>query len=125
MSWEYIGSLTSGNLPDDRAWILTTLQMGILYLERVCGEPPAGCELGIMWQEHELGDYPSIGLTWDFNETMRMFPPEEYIARCQYALEIFDQAVDWSEIEPAAIAGKFRQEFPDAAQDGSQDLNEI
>ena len=61
-----------------------------------CGEPPDGYELGIIWHEHELGDYPTIGITWEgpFDA------PWEYIRDAEKALTRFDEAVDWAAIEP-------------------------
>jgi hypothetical protein len=38
--------------------------MAITHIERTCGDPPPELELEIIWQEHELGDYPVIALTW-------------------------------------------------------------
>jgi hypothetical protein len=40
-------------------------------------------ELETRWQEHELGSYPTIVLTWE--EAMRG-APSEYIAQCERAL---------------------------------------
>jgi hypothetical protein len=44
-------------------------------------------ELEIVWQEHELGDDPSIGLVW--NDPMRG-RPWNYISRCEAALTAFE-----------------------------------
>jgi hypothetical protein len=44
-------------------------------------------ELEIVWQEHELGNYPSIGLVW--NDLMRG-TPWNYISRCEAALTAFE-----------------------------------
>jgi hypothetical protein len=40
-------------------------------------------ELEIIWQEHELGDYPVIALTW---EDATRGAPWDYVARCEEAL---------------------------------------
>jgi hypothetical protein len=53
-------------------------------------------ELEIVWQEHELGSYPTIGLTWE--DGMRG-APSEYILRCQQALAAYEDGDDppsWS-----------------------------
>ena len=44
-------------------------------------------ELQIQWQDHELGSYPLIVLTWE--DGMRG-APARYINRCQEALFEFD-----------------------------------
>jgi hypothetical protein len=44
-------------------------------------------ELEIVWQEHELGNYPTIGLVWD--DPMRG-TPWNYISRCEAALAAFE-----------------------------------
>ena len=44
-------------------------------------------ELEIVWQEHELGSYPTIGLVW--NDPMRG-TPWNYISRCEAALTAFE-----------------------------------
>jgi hypothetical protein len=44
-------------------------------------------ELEIVWQEHELGQYPVIGLVWD--DPMRG-TPWNYISRCEAALTAFE-----------------------------------
>ena len=43
--------------------------------------------LGIQWQEHELGTYPMIVLTWE--DAMRG-APSEYIERCERALTAYE-----------------------------------
>lgn len=89
MPWESIGSVGSG---DDTSedWIQCCADLAITYLKFTCGAPPAGSSLGLMWQDHELGDYPTIGVYSEFE------PPWEYISDCEIALEKFDDAVDWS-----------------------------
>lgn len=39
--------------------------MAITHIKRTCGDPLPEMELEIIWQEHELGDYPVIALTWE------------------------------------------------------------
>lgn len=99
MPWEYIGSCGSGGSLDDNDWIVHCNELAISYLNFVIGSVPAGCELGIMWQEHELGDYPSIGLHWDYPQ---IEPPWDIINKCEILIERFDDAVNWSEVEPEA-----------------------
>ncbi len=85
MPWESLGSCGSGDIG---------LRLAILYLAHVCGEPPPGCELDVMWHDHELGNYPTIGVCWD--PYVRTEAPWEYISHCEIALSIFDEAVDYS-----------------------------
>ena len=40
--------------------------------KKVCGEPPPEMELEVQWQEHELGEYPTIVLAWE--DAMRGAP---------------------------------------------------
>lgn len=46
MPWEHIGDCGSGQMPDDRDWILKELAMGISYVLFICSMPPNACELG-------------------------------------------------------------------------------
>ncbi len=100
MPWENVGSCGSGQLPNDRDWIIQCYELALSYLRFVMPPPPDGCELGIMWHEHELGDYPSIGLNWDFPQRDI---PWNYVNKCETLLSRFDDAVDWSSIDPDAI----------------------
>lgn len=99
MPWEDIGSCGDGQMPDERDWVVTQLELGIRYLKHVCGPPPAGCELGIMWHEHELGDYTTIGLFYECGDE----PPCDYVSSCESVLLAFDEAIDWSAIHPERI----------------------
>jgi len=100
MPWENIGSCGSGQMPYDTNWIVHCYKLALSYLNFVVGMAPEGCELGIMWHEHELGDYPSIGLFWDYPQNG---PPWKFINKCERLLERFDAAVNWSEIKPDAM----------------------
>ena len=100
MPWENIGDCGSGEIPDEREWVVQCLGMGLSYLTFILEDPPEGCELGIMWHEHELGDYPSIGIFWDFPQPDA---PWDYIRECEILLEKFDDAVAWSQIEPDLV----------------------
>ncbi len=99
MTWENVASCGSEELPFD-SWMEYCYQMAIDYLGHVLGDPPAGCELGIMWHEHDLGDYPSLGVHWDFPQSD---PPWTYIRKCEIALSKFDEAVEWFDISPGEI----------------------
>ena len=69
--------------------------MGICYIRHACGEPPAGYELEILWHEHDVGEYATIGITWDGPGDAQW----DYIRRAERALARFDEAVSWSELE--------------------------
>jgi hypothetical protein len=60
MSWESIGSTNTGQMPHDEAWILFSIGMAKQYILFVCGDPPEGSKLDVMWHDHELGSYPSL-----------------------------------------------------------------
>lgn len=68
-----------------------------------------------MWQEHESGSYPSIGLCWD--PGVRTDPPWEYMSQCETALKAFDEAVDWSAIEPEVVRRELKIEDEDEESD--------
>ena len=61
MPWESIGSVSTGQMPCDENWILLSLNLAKKYVEFVCGKAPSGSKLDIMWHDHELGSYPSLG----------------------------------------------------------------
>jgi hypothetical protein len=80
----------------DGEWIVAESKLAIKHLKRVCGEPPPEMELEIQWQEHDLGEYPVIVLTWE--DAMRA-APQEYIARCEKALTAYESGQEppwWS-----------------------------
>src|SRR5262245_10321991 len=93
MPWESIGSVDTGEMPDDEEWILWCLQIARQYVLNVCGEAPEGCTVDVMWHEHELGDYPSLGVSSEDEE------PWEYIARCERALAVLNDAVSWIDLK--------------------------
>ncbi len=72
MPWEDVGSCGSGQLPNDRDWIVHCYEMAISYLKFILGDSPEGCELGVMWHEHELGDYPSVVFIGTFHNRTRL-----------------------------------------------------
>jgi hypothetical protein len=68
-------------------WIEAQGKLAIRHVKEVCGNPPPEMELEVVWQEHELGNYPTIGLVW--NDPMRG-TPWNYISRCEAALTAFE-----------------------------------
>jgi hypothetical protein len=56
----------------DIEWLRAQGELAIQRPNRVCGEPPPEMELAIVWQEHDLGNYPVIGLVWE--DSMRGTP---------------------------------------------------
>jgi hypothetical protein len=103
MSWESIGSVNTGELPEDETWIEFCQKLAIQYIKLVCGEPPAGAALGIMSQDHELGSYTTIGVYSDYSM------PFDYVSACENALEVFDSAVSWEDLKEL-YAAQFSQE---------------
>lgn len=93
MSWESIGSVDTGQLPDDEEWIEFCQKLAIQYIKLVCGEPPTGAKLGIMSHDHDLGSYTTIGVYSDYSI------PFDYVSDCEGALEVFDSAVAWEDLK--------------------------
>ena len=93
MSWESIGSTSTGQMPNDREWIVLSLSLAKKYISFVCGDAPPGSKLDIMWQDHEYGSYPSLGVWSDYDE------PFDYIHACEDALEAFNNGVSWHELK--------------------------
>lgn len=94
MPVEIIGEF--GTAGAEREWIVAECELAIKHLTKVCGEPPPEMELEIQWQEHDLGEYPTIVLTW--KDAMRG-TPWEYIARCEKALAAYENGEEpptWS-----------------------------
>ncbi len=85
MPVEIIGEF--GTPGADRERIVAECELAIEHLKTVCGEPPPKMELEIQWQEHDLGDYPVLVLTWE--DAMRG-APWDYIARCEEALMAYE-----------------------------------
>ena len=100
MAWENIGECGDASA-SDRDWMVLQTQLAIDYITHVCGELPAGCELDLMWHEHELADYVSVGISWEPPEASE--PPWDYIVRAQATLRVFNDAVDWRSLEPALV----------------------
>ncbi|MBK6896184.1 MAG: hypothetical protein IPH06_06305 [Alphaproteobacteria bacterium] len=93
MPWENIGSVDTGEMPDDEAWILLCLKLAKNYVLFVCGEPPDDSKLEIIWHEHELADHPSLGVWYDMEE------PCKYFRACEDALDAFNQHVSWLDLK--------------------------
>jgi len=94
MRWEPIGSLNTGQMPQDEGWILWCLDIAQQYIELVCGRAPPGCKVGVMWQEHDLGHYPSLGVCYEDSTQW-----EEYARLCEEALVTFDRSVNWFDLK--------------------------
>lgn len=95
MASESIGSVSTGQIPDDQDWIVWALKLGKRYVLRACGEPPDGCRLDVVWHSHELGEYPTLAVSCDDDTEL----PWDYIEACERAFEVFDEAVDWSALK--------------------------
>ena len=85
MPSELIGEF--GTPGASREWISAQATLAIRHIIKVCGPPPPEMELEVQWQEHELGSYPFIALTWE--DAMRG-APGNYLARCEAALAAFE-----------------------------------
>lgn len=96
MSWESLGGVGNGQMPHDEEWILFCYDLAKKFLLHACGNPPEGCELGVFWQDHDFGSYPSLGLYCEY-ETR---DSKRYWSACEAALEKFESAIDWSAIKP-------------------------
>src|SRR5687768_3576578 len=111
MLWESIGSVDTGDLPGDAHWIEFCQKLAIQYIKLVCGEPPAGAELGIMSHDHDLGSYTSIGVYSDYS------PPFDYVADCENALEVFNSAVEWEDLKEL-----YDKQFSDEDEESDEDV---
>lgn len=97
MSWESLGGVCNGQMPDDEEWILLCYDLEKKYLLHVCGDPPQGCELGVFWRDHDYGAYPSLGMYREYDT----LDANKYWSACEAALGKFESAIDWSAIKPA------------------------
>jgi hypothetical protein len=85
MPVEIVGEFgTSGT---SRESISAQGDLAIRHLITTCGTPPPEMELQVQWQEHELGSYPLLVLTW---EDSTRGAPARYLSKCQEALFEFD-----------------------------------
>lgn len=107
MPSEHISDCGIGEMPHERWLITECLQWGIDYLRLTVGEPD-GFTLEVLWQEHDLGEYPYIGVTWDSGAAQ---PPAEYRWKWERALKVFDDAIAWSELHPAQVSDRLDEEW--------------
>lgn len=80
MPVEIIGEV--GTPCADPEWISAQATLAIRHIVKLCGLPPPEMELEVQWQEHELGDYPTIVPLWE--DAMRG-TPWNYLERCRVA----------------------------------------
>jgi len=113
MPTELIGEF--GTPGADREWIVAECELAIKHLEKVCGEPPPEMELGIQWQEHDLGEYPVIVLMWE--DAMRG-APWNYISRCEVALMAYENG---GELPPGWKMPTIRSDDEDGFDDAPFD----
>jgi hypothetical protein len=111
---ESIGNCGRAQYPD-RDWITAELELGICFIRHACGEPPDGYELEVIWNNHDLGGYATIGITWDSPGDA----PWDYMRRAERALARFDEAVSWSQLEPEP-----KEEADDEDSDDEEELEE-
>lgn len=96
LRWESIGSTSTGQMPDEEGWILFSLSIAKAYILEVCGSPPLGCDLEIIWHDHEMGSYPSIGVGYE--ESL----PAIYFKNAEKALWYFDTSIPWGSLKEYA-----------------------
>lgn len=119
MPWEIIGACHLAKSQSDADWAVHCHELAMSYLHFCLGEVPEGCRLAITWRNcgldegfedceseaierrREVGDHPVIALHWG---KPHIEAPWSFVSVCQALLERFDQSVDWSNIEPGAIA---------------------
>lgn len=118
MPWESIGSIDTGEMPGDERWILFCLKQAQSYIEFVCGLAPDESKLEIMWHDHDLGSYPSLGVWYDFEE------PSEYINACETALDVFNGAISWPELKTHFIEQQEAEDDEDEDDYDEEDIDE-
>ncbi len=96
-------------------WLDAQTKLTIRHIKQVCGDPPPEMELEIVWQEHELGNYPVIGLVWE--DPMRG-APWNYISRCEAALATYENG---GELPPGWKMPPVRSDDEDRFDDASFD----
>jgi hypothetical protein len=82
---EMIGQFGTPGADSER--LVAEGKLTIRHVKLICGDPPPEMELEIVSQEHELGQYPVIGLVWD---DPKRGTPWNYISRCEAALTAFE-----------------------------------
>jgi hypothetical protein len=85
MPSEIIGEF--GTPSASREWLSAQATLAVCHIVKICGPPPPEMELEVQWQEHELGSYPVIVLTWE--DAMRG-APGEYIDHCEEVLTAYE-----------------------------------
>src|SRR5437879_6003247 len=86
------------------------MDMAVVFLGHACGSPPAGCTIEVICQDHDLGAYPVIALTWDSPGTLDDLE-YAFVAKAERALNQFEEAVDWKQLQtcdfhlPAGLPG--------------------
>jgi len=88
-------------------WLDAQATLAIKHIKKVCGDPPPEMELQMVLREHELGNYPVIGLVWE--DAMRG-APWNYIARCEAALAAYENG---GELPPGWTMPPVRSEDDD------------
>ena len=96
MPLETIGSVDTGQIPGDIAWIEWAMEIALSYIDFVCGDPPEGSRLQVHWRDHDLGSYPILGAYFEGTPSDEWL---DYLRRCEAALEVLNEAVSWSELK--------------------------
>lgn len=112
MPTEIIGEF--GTAGAEREWIVAECELAIKHLKKVCGEPPPEMDLEIQWQEHDLGSYPTIVLSWE--DPMRGAPCN-YIARCEAALAAFENGGELPPVSDYVLSGLLSSTRPHCLAD--------
>lgn len=105
--WVSIGEYEGHELGDSSAWIAYCNEFAMSYIKTVLGEPPYKSELAIRWNEHEMGSYPTLGVS--FTDTMEE-PPWDYISKAENLLTVFNDAIAWSELRDAMVDAQHSDE---------------
>jgi hypothetical protein len=87
--WEHVGEC--GSAQSDPIEAAREVRRGVRFLRRACGSAPPACKVEVMWHEHDLGEYPTVGVFWGPPATE---PPWAYISLCETALERFNSGED-------------------------------
>jgi hypothetical protein len=89
MPWECIGDVDAESSNGGDEWITFARHMALKYIEVACGKPPDECMLAIMDNDHDLGSYSSIGVSYDYSY------PQDYLSKAEETLDVFNSSVDW------------------------------
>lgn len=96
-------------------WLSAEAKLAIRYITKICGGPPPEMRIELVWQEHELGNYPIIGLVWE--DAMRG-TPWNYISRCEAALTAYENG---GELPPGWSMPPVRSDDADDFEDAPFD----